>query len=323
MKQTEKHQARELYFQLNLPQTKIAEILNLDRKTISRWMEEDKWCEMKYAAQQMPGMLLQDLYNQLSCLHARIHSRVPERQYPTDEESIIQRRLMMSIKNAEKQSVGNYMQIMTEIINEVAKQSPQLALDLTPYTDKIIKKKLDKKTFRKNAMFLTDEPYIEEEQLPQEQPSQIIDNGSSPSGEIEGQALANEIDNPSPPLEESEEVSEEAFVPQCDISENIITASANDSSPSIQIQEEKNISDNWTPDYDKMPADLRDAWYRWWAAKDPYEEVSPEIYKRLQNYEYPPAIVPKPKSKQRTDINAYLNAWMDEADRENNKRPRW
>ena len=72
-----------------------------------------------------------------------------------------------------------------------------------------------------------------------------------------------------------------------------------------------------------MPADLRDAWYKWWAAKDPFEEVSPEIHKRLRNNEYPPAIVPKQKPKQRTDINAYLNAWMAEADRENNRRPRW
>ena len=310
MKQTEKQQAKELYFQLNLPQTKIAEILNLDRKTISRWMEEGKWREMKYAAQQMPGMLLQDLYNQLSCLHARIHSRVPERQYPTEEESIIQRRLMMSIKNAEKQSVGNYMQIITEIINEVAKQSPQLAHDLTPYTDKIIKKKLDKKTFRKNAMFLTDEPYIEDEQ-----PTQEPDNISPPCLP-DRQALEEPGKAPSQSLEE-------VNTPHCDISENIITAPTNDCNMSIEIPEEKNIPPNTTPDYDKMPADLRDAWYRWWAAKDPYEEVSPEIHKRLQNNEYPPAIVPKPKPKQRTDINAYLNAWMAEADRENNKRQRW
>jgi len=155
MKLNQQTQARELYLQGGLTQQQIADILNINRKTVGLWMQQGQWRQLRIAAQQSPAMLLQDFYNQLAVLNETIHQKGG---IPTIEESIVQRRLIMNIQSFKQQPVSNYMQTYTELINEINKQDPQLGKQVTLHADALIKQKTSKKRlYIAQDMFLTDE----------------------------------------------------------------------------------------------------------------------------------------------------------------------
>jgi len=157
-KTVQREQARELYFQTEMTQEQIAHLLNINRKTVGLWIQQGKWHDMKQSALQAPGMVLQQLYDQLTDLNIAISNRQLGHRYPTLEESAIQRRLMLSIKNFEHQPAGNYIQTYTELINEIAQGDPQLSREVCHYSDDIIRRKYnhDKKT-SEQYMFLNDD----------------------------------------------------------------------------------------------------------------------------------------------------------------------
>lgn len=161
MKPNQNIQARELYMQGGLTQQEIAEILNVNRKTVGLWIQQGQWRQLRIAAQQSPAMLLQDFYNQLAVLNETIHQKGG---IPTVEESIVQRRLIMNIQSFKQQPVSNYIQLYTELISEIRKQEPGLATKLAPIADGLIKQKTsNKRMYLAQDMFLTDE--IEDEDI--------------------------------------------------------------------------------------------------------------------------------------------------------------
>jgi len=161
MKSQEFTQARELYLQGGLTQKQIAEILNLNRKTVGLWMQQGQWRQLRIAAQQSPAMLLQDFYNQLAVLNEAIHQRGG---IPTVEESIVQRRLIMNIQSFKQQPVSNYMQICTELIDEIRKQDTELSKQVALHADALVRQKTSKKRlYIAQDMFLTDD--LEDENI--------------------------------------------------------------------------------------------------------------------------------------------------------------
>ena len=155
MKSQEFTQARELYLQGGLTQQQIASLLDINRKTVGLWIQQGQWRQMRIAAQQTPAMLLQDFYNQLAVLNETIHQRGG---IPTIEESIVQRRLIMNIKSFDRQPTSNYIQLYTELINEISKQDPELGKKVTLHADSLISQKSkNKNIYHLQDMFLTDE----------------------------------------------------------------------------------------------------------------------------------------------------------------------
>jgi len=176
MKPYQQTQARELYMQGGLNQQQIADLLNVNRKTVGLWIQQGQWRQLRIAAQQSPAMLLQDFYNQLAMLNETIHQRGG---IPTIEESVVQRRLIMNIQSFKQQPVSNYMQTYTELINEIRKQNPEMAKQVTLLADALIKQKTgNKRLYTSQDMFLTDELEEELEQELNEQPESI----APPSG---------------------------------------------------------------------------------------------------------------------------------------------
>jgi len=155
MKSQEFTQARELYMQGGLTQQQISALLDINRKTVGLWIQQGQWRQMRIAAQQTPAMLLQDFYNQLAVLNETIHQRGG---IPTIEESIVQRRLIMNIKSFDRQPTSNYIQLYTELINEISKQDPELGKKVTLHADSLISQKSkNKNIYHLQDMFLTDE----------------------------------------------------------------------------------------------------------------------------------------------------------------------
>lgn len=157
-KNVQREQAREFYLQTAMTHEQIAHLLNVNRKTVGLWIQQGKWREMKEAALHAPGIILEDLYAQLSNLNNAINSREPQYRYPTLEESTIQRRLLMSIKSFEQQSAGNYIQTYTELLAEMAHDDAELTKEVCRYADDIIIRKYNRdKRSPKQSMFLTDD----------------------------------------------------------------------------------------------------------------------------------------------------------------------
>lgn len=163
MKSYQQTQARELYLQGGLSQTQIATLLDVTLKTVGLWIQQGQWRQLRIAAQQSPAMILQDFYNQLTVLNETIHQRGG---IPTIEESIVQRRLIMNIQSFKQQPVSNYLQLYTELINEITKQDPELAGKVTPIADAVVRQKISKKRlYITQDMFLTDEIEEDDEEL--------------------------------------------------------------------------------------------------------------------------------------------------------------
>lgn len=205
MKLDQLTQARELYMQGGLNQQQIASLLDINRKTVGLWIQQGQWRQMRIATQQTPAMLLQDFYNQLAVLNETIHQRGG---IPTVEESIVQRRLIMNIKSFDRQPTSNYIQLYTELINEISKQDPELGKKVTLHADSLISQKSkNKNIYHLQDMFLTDE--IEEPS--NEAPEDHIEPGPCDKNETFCDISQNNniVDNQDTPQQEPPKSAEE------------------------------------------------------------------------------------------------------------------
>jgi DNA-binding XRE family transcriptional regulator len=97
-KNNERLQARNLFFGTDLTQQQIADMLNVNRKTLYGWANEGGWRRAKYSAAHAPCILVDQYYHQLGALNLKIAERT-EQPWPTKEESDIIRRLTATIKS--------------------------------------------------------------------------------------------------------------------------------------------------------------------------------------------------------------------------------
>jgi len=134
-----KQQARNLYYQTDLSQTRIAELLDIDRKTIYLWIKEGKWAQIKKSAQHTPSILAEQYYQQLLAINEMIANRV-EQPYATTQEADIIRKLTLTIKNIKNgQTVGETVEVLMNFIDRVTKKDLELAKEILPYADEYIR----------------------------------------------------------------------------------------------------------------------------------------------------------------------------------------
>ncbi|HXS36745.1 MAG TPA: hypothetical protein VN721_08595 [Flavipsychrobacter sp.] len=134
-----KQQARNLYFQTELTQTHIAELLDVDRKTIYLWIKEGRWAEIKRSAQQTPSILAEQYYTQLLAINEMIAGR-EEQPYPTPQEAETIRKLTLTIKHIKDgQTRGETIEVLMNFIHQLTKTDLALAKQILPYADEYIK----------------------------------------------------------------------------------------------------------------------------------------------------------------------------------------
>ena len=104
--------AKDLYLQADKSQTEIAEILDVNRKTVYLWSKKGKWEEKRIALSQTPSSIQQDYYNHMSAINAKIRER--EDNCPTMEEVEKLRKLTKMTKDLGKKNAGFYMEVLEE-----------------------------------------------------------------------------------------------------------------------------------------------------------------------------------------------------------------
>ncbi len=62
MKNEQKEEAKNLYFEANLSKTEIAEKLGINRKTLLFWSKQGNWDKLKLSAQNVPSLVAEKCY---------------------------------------------------------------------------------------------------------------------------------------------------------------------------------------------------------------------------------------------------------------------
>jgi len=124
-KNDSKDQARNLYFQTALTQAQIAELIGVSQKTVSVWMNDGRWKQLKESAELAPLVLIDQMTSELSELHHNIISREPGKRFATPQEAEIRRKILTSIKYLkEQQTTGVHEEVLSNFINYVRSQNP-------------------------------------------------------------------------------------------------------------------------------------------------------------------------------------------------------
>jgi len=138
---TPHHQARNLYFQTEMKQADIASIVGISDRTLSRWIAQHNWKQMKETAKQAPIAIVEMLYKQLHALNSSICER--EVPIPTLEEAEINRKLINSISKLKQQaSVSENIQVLMGFTGFLNKQDNELGKQVVTYADQYLKDKI-------------------------------------------------------------------------------------------------------------------------------------------------------------------------------------
>ena len=137
---TEKQQqAYALFFNTDKTSIEIADILDVNRKTVYLWIKNGKWEEMKRAANVAPGMILLDVYGHIGAINNKIRQREHDNQIPTMEEVEKLRKLLGMVKNINKNHIGSYMESFTELVRFIGGTDEVLSWKVAEYAKRYVR----------------------------------------------------------------------------------------------------------------------------------------------------------------------------------------
>jgi DNA-binding XRE family transcriptional regulator len=171
-KSREQQLAKDLYLQTQKTQQEIADILNLNRKTIYLWIRHGKWEEMKIAARQAPCLVMQDIYNHIDQINIRISNR--EDHCPTPVEVDMMRKLVNMTKVIEKKHTGAYIEAFEELTMFIAKRNNDLAKQVARFANDYVMGTIANKEFHFDETYrdiVSNIPPEDAEPLPDPEPA--------------------------------------------------------------------------------------------------------------------------------------------------------
>ena len=128
-------QAQKLYYQAELSQKQIADILNVNRKTLYLWIKEGHWQRAKRAAASAPTLLAEQYYHQLAMINRTIALR-DDRPFPTKDESEIIRRLTATLKHLPvKHLASQSIEVFELFVDQLNRSDRTLAMTVLPHID--------------------------------------------------------------------------------------------------------------------------------------------------------------------------------------------
>ena len=132
-----KQAARNLFLHTDKTRAEIADIIDINSKTLYLWIKHGRWEEMKTASRQTPSTLLQDMYDHIEAINNKIRSR--EDRCPTFQEVEMLRKLFASTKHIQKLNIGTYIEAFTELTTFINEHDHDLGIKVLNLTDRYIK----------------------------------------------------------------------------------------------------------------------------------------------------------------------------------------
>ncbi|GAB6394607.1 MAG: helix-turn-helix transcriptional regulator [Bacteroidales bacterium] len=141
-KQQKKDYARSLYVHEQLTQQEIADRVGAAAKTVSRWIQEGKWKDLKVSITITREEQIKNIYNQLKELNDEIASREGKR-YPTPAESDTINKLAGAIQKMETDiGIVEIVNVSKGLLDFVRKTDVEKAKELSYFLDAYIKEKI-------------------------------------------------------------------------------------------------------------------------------------------------------------------------------------
>ena len=137
-KPTQQQLAKDLFLQTDKTQQEIADILNVNRRTIYLWVKNGKWAEMKNAAAQTPFTMQNDIHNHIAAINRRIKAREGD-SCPTMQEVEMLRKLINMSAVIDKRHTGAYIEAFTELTTYIYHKDVDLAQKVIMHADNYVK----------------------------------------------------------------------------------------------------------------------------------------------------------------------------------------
>ncbi|MBP4140028.1 DDE transposase family protein [Flavobacterium geliluteum] len=140
-KAQEKEYAKSLYIGGGLTQKEIAERVSVTEKTLTKWIKEGKWDNLKKSLLTTKQNQLSFLYDQLDFLNTDISKRDFKVAVGKEADTII--KLTASINRLETEtSIGDTVEVARNFIEFVRHQDLELAKTITNFFDVYITAKM-------------------------------------------------------------------------------------------------------------------------------------------------------------------------------------
>lgn len=135
-----KNYAKLLYVKENFTQKEIAERVGVSEVTLSKWVNEGKWEELKSTISVTREERLRSTINQLTDLDNLIASREEKYRFPTKEESNIRRRLVADLAALETEvGLTDVINVSRKILDWIRPIDPEKGKELCNLFDAYIK----------------------------------------------------------------------------------------------------------------------------------------------------------------------------------------
>ena len=140
-KTAEKDYARILYTSERMTQKEVSERVKVSEKTISRWVQQGNWDQLRKSMLVTKQHQISLLYDQLAFLNDSIADR--EYKIATAKEADVISKLTSSIQRLEVEtSVGQIIEVARSFIDFVREEDLSLAKDVTIRFDAFIQSKM-------------------------------------------------------------------------------------------------------------------------------------------------------------------------------------
>lgn len=135
--------ARILYLRENMTQQEIAEKIGSSRVSVSKWIREGKWEEMKVGLTLTKDEQIQNIYRQIADMNEAIASRPEGQRYATPAEADTIGKLSSAVKKLEGDiGIADIVSVGIRFIEWIRKADLQAAKDVTAYWDSFIKEQM-------------------------------------------------------------------------------------------------------------------------------------------------------------------------------------
>ncbi len=140
----QQQQARNLFFQTSLTKTQIAQVLNVNRRTIYEWSVQGNWERIKKSAANLPCILAEKCYFLIGHFTDHLLSRTNTGGALSRSEVESIYKLTLSINRLKKgSSVNENMEAFTYFLESIERKDPELAHKVVPYFDAYIRTRKD------------------------------------------------------------------------------------------------------------------------------------------------------------------------------------
>jgi hypothetical protein len=157
--------AHDLFFQTELNQQQIADLLNVNRKTLYGWIKQGNWIRAKCAAAYAPVVLAEQYYAQLAAMNNKIAER--DDPFPTKEEADIIRKITATVNaiRNEKATCSETIQVLTNFTDDMLLIDPELTKKVIVHMNVFIKGMTDQGMFMQWGKDLRKEKEFERDYL--------------------------------------------------------------------------------------------------------------------------------------------------------------